>query len=365
MGQILGLGMTHYPGLSFKGNLCRRIQKCLDDPALPEKFRDLDNWHPTMRAQWGDDQGQAHSDRHRQDMIDQFRKIRAELDAFAPDFVLLWGDDQYENFREDCIPPYSVLAYEGFEFQPWKGHTRGPNVWDEPADKTVAVPGQRKAGKYLASALLEQGIDVAYAYRPLHQPLGHAFANSILYLDYDRKGFPYPVLPFAINAYGRQVVSAHGAPMYPSEALARLGPNEENLDPPGPQPWRCFDIGAAIARSLQESPWRVAIIASSSWSHSFLVKKHGLMFPDIEADKRYYQALCAGDWSFWRDTTLEAAEDRGHHELLNWFCLAGALNALGRSRPQHSVFLESWISNSDKVFAVFPPEAERATAMRH
>jgi hypothetical protein len=89
------------------------------------------------------------------------------------------------------------------------------------------------------------------------------------------------------------------------------------------------------------------------------------MFPDVEADKRYYQALCAGDWGFWRDTTIEAAEDRGHHELLNWFCLAGALNALGRSRPQHSVFLESWISNSDKVFAVFPPEAEHATAMRH
>src|SRR5512132_3512291 len=82
MGQILGLGMTHYPGLSAQGNMCLRIQKCLDDPRLPEKFRALDNWHPTMRAQWSDDQGRAHSDQHRQDMIGQFRKMRAELDAF-------------------------------------------------------------------------------------------------------------------------------------------------------------------------------------------------------------------------------------------------------------------------------------------
>ena len=54
------------------------------------------------------------------------------------------------------------------------------------------------------------------------------------------------------------------------------------------------------------------------------------------------------------NTTIEQAEDRGHHELLNWFCMAGAMSELER-RPQESVFLESWISNSDKVFAVFRP----------
>ena len=365
MGQVLGLGITHYPPLTTQGNMCQRIRKCLDDPALPEKFRDLDNWHPTMRAQWADDQGQAHSDRHRRDLIEQFRLIRETLDAFDPDFVLLWGDDQYENFREDCIPPYSVLAYDSVEVQPWKHHTRGRNAWDEPDDKTFTIKGHRAAGKYLAKSLLEEGFDVAYAYRPLHAPLGHAFTNSVLYLDYDRKGFPYPVVPFAVNAYGRWVVSAHGAPMSPSEAAARLGPDEDNLDPPAPQPWRCFDLGGAIGRALQASPWRVAVIASSSWSHSFLVKKHALMFPDVESDKRYYQALSAGDWEFWRDTNIEQLEDRGHHELLNWFCLAGAMNALGIRKPKYSVFLESWISNSDKVFAVFPPSAEARAAVRN
>jgi hypothetical protein len=353
MGQVLGLGMTHYPGLSYKGNMCLRIQKCLDDPALPEKFRAQEDWHPTMRAQWDNDQGQAHSDKHRQDLIDNFRRIRTELDAFNPDFVLLWGDDQYENFQEDCVPPFSVLAYESVEFQPWKGNKRGRNSWDEPEEQTFAVKGHRKAGKYLASALLKEGIDVAYAYKPLHHPLGHAFANSVMYLDYDRKGFPYPVVPFAVNAYGRWLVAGHGAPMFPS-AAAKFGPRED-LDPPAPQPWRCFDVGAAVGRALEASPWRVAVIASSSWSHSFLVEKHGRMFPDVESDKRYYEALRAGDWKFWRNTVIEEVEDRGHHEVLNWFCLAGAMDALGHRKPNESVFLESWISNSDKVFAVFRP----------
>lgn len=78
------------------------------------------------------------------------------------------------------------------------------------------------------------------------------------------------------------------------------------------------------------------------------------MYPDIESDRRYFEALRAGDWATWRDTTLEQAENRGHHELLNWFCLAGAMAELKR-KPEEAVFLESWISNSDKVFALFPP----------
>jgi hypothetical protein len=98
----------------------------------------------------------------------------------------------------------------------------------------------------------------------------------------------------------------------------------------------------------------VAVIASSSWSHSFLVEKNSLMFPDVESDKRYYAALRDADWNVWRTTTIAEAEDRGHHELLNWFCLAGAMSEL-RRKPDESVFLESWISNSNKVFAVFRP----------
>src|SRR6266480_5398290 len=122
----------------------------------------------------------------------------------------------------------------------------------------------------------------------------------------------------------------------PSQAATLAGQTE--LDPPGPQPWRCFQVGASVARALSRSPWRVAVIASSSWSHSFLVGKHALMFPDVESDKRYYEALRAVDWATWRTTTTEEAEDRGHHELLNWFCLAGAMAELGR-RPDESVFL--------------------------
>ena len=46
----------------------------------------------------------------------------------------------------------------------------------------------------------------------------------MLYLDYDRQGFPYPVVPFSINCYGRRVVSQYGG----ASTFADL-PSEEQL----------------------------------------------------------------------------------------------------------------------------------------
>jgi hypothetical protein len=249
-----------------------------------------------------------------------------------------------------------VLAYDSVDVQPWDPqHERraGANSWDEPPETTFHVKGHRAAGKFIASSLLGEGFDIAYAYKPLHaHGMGHAFVNSVLYMDWDRKGFPYPLVPITVNSYGRDLIRHRGTPQTPT-AAQKLS-LEADEDPPGPQPWRCFQLGAAVARAAARSPWNVALIASSSWSHSFLVAKHGLMYPDVESDKRLYDAFVEGDWDQWRNVTIEEAEDRGHHELLNWFCLAGAMSELGR-KPDYSVFQESWITNSDKVFAAFRP----------
>jgi len=93
------------------------------------------------------------------------------IDDFAPDLIVMWGDDQYENFQGRHHPAvFAVLAYEDQERQPW-AHRRSPwNPWNEPADKTVRVRGHKEAGKYLASGLIEAGIDVAYAYKAAAPP---------------------------------------------------------------------------------------------------------------------------------------------------------------------------------------------------
>jgi hypothetical protein len=220
-------------------------------------------------------------------------------------------------------------------------------VWGEPKDTTFTLRGHRTGAKALARALLHAGFDVSYAYQPLHHELGHAFLNTVMFLDYDRHGFDYPLVPFQVNCYGRKVISQHGGAGSLEHPLA-----DDQLDPPSPMPWRCFDLGATCARVLAESPWRVAVIASSSWSHAFLTAKNYYLYPDIPADRALYEALRDGDYTTWRNTPLHAIEDSGQHEMLNWMCLAGAMHALGR-RPDEIHFVETHVFNSNKCFAFF------------
>lgn len=348
MAEILGLGITHYPGLAPRQARPISLRRVLQDPGLPEALRTPGGWPEVMRREWADDEGAAFGERHRQAIVAELRKARALLDAFRPDFAVIWGDDQYENFREDAVPAFCVMAYDTVEVRPWARPGTPPNFWGEPADKTFRIRGHREGAKALATGLLEQGFDVAYAYKPLHQALGHAFVNSVLYLDWDRAGFDIPVVPFAVNCYGRRLIALRG---YMESLAAPM--SERDFDPPSPSPARCFDLGAACVRALLRSPWRVALIASSSWSHAFLTRKHFYLYPDTPADRALYGALTAGDYAAWRSTTLAQVEDRGQQELLNWFCLVGAMAQLKR-RPQSAVFIETCIMNSNKVIATFP-----------
>jgi hypothetical protein len=349
MGQVLGLGVTHFPPLSGTNeNLGRILKRALEDPAVPERLRHPEGWPAAMREEYGADAGLTAAGHHREALLTGFRNARRVLDEFAPDVVVIWGDDQYENFKEDIIPPFCVLAYDSLSTKPWE-YYRGANVWNEPKEKSFDYKGHRAAGKFIASGMLESGFDVSYAYKPLHHQLGHAFLNTLLFLDYDRKGFPYPVVPFQVNCYGRRVIAQQAG----ARGLSQF-PSEDQLDPPSPAPWRCFDLGAACARVAEKSPWRVALIASSSWSHAFLTPKHYLLYPDVEGDRALYDALQAGDYKTWRERPLSAIEDSGQQEVLNWMCLVGAMNELGR-RPTETSYVQSYIFNSNKCFAVFEP----------
>jgi hypothetical protein len=345
MGEILGIGATHYPpGLvpdEYKPwPLARMLQT---DARIPSHLKDPANWPEAMRREWGDDEGITAHKVHRARVFNAFRRIREEIDAFKPDVILMWGDDQYENFKEDIIPPFCVLAYDKLEFKPFQRLRGRPNIWNEPADKVFTSPGHHAAGRFLTSSLLEQGIDMAYAYRPLHEDgLGHAFANTILFLDLDRQGFEYPVLPVAVNCYGRDVIRNRGG----SSRYA------DEPDPPSPSPRRCFEVGQATARAMKESPWRVVLMASSSWSHAFLTEKNHWIYPDLEADRAMLADLQAGDYTKWRDRPLRDMEESGQQEVLNWVCLVGAMAELDR-KVEVVDWVETWSFNAPKCLAVF------------
>ena len=353
MGDILGIGMTHGPHLQFTdGNMANLVRGLLTSERIPEEMKDPKNWPPAMQEEWGNDEGLSSAGKHRSELVKGLRTVRDALDDFQPDFVLIWGDDQYENFHEDLLPPFCIYVLDEIDsplFKKSKGLGATENVWNEPPDKVIKVKCHAEGSDFLAQRLIDSGFDVAWSNGLRHaKELGHAFLRTVLYLDYDRKGFPYPIVPFHVNCYGSDLRVPPGRIQSPEGV--NISP------PPSPSPWRCYDLGKEVARLIQESPWRVAIVGSSSWSHGSLTAKHHFMYPDVEADQKRLAELRSGHFNKWRQLDPKQIRESGQQEILNWVCLAGAME--GRT-PQVLTYAETYIFNSDKAIVLFPIEARR------
>ena len=353
MADILGIGLTHFPLLLGRDEYMAALLKTsMKDPDIPAESKDPANWSELGRREWSDDGGTAAAAGHRARLRAGLDRCRAALDEFGPDVVLVWGDDQYENFREEIIPSFCVLAYEDTTVDPFGVLKRMhiPNAWGLPDDQSFVMQGAPEVAKKLAGELISSGIDVAYSYEPrpgINFP--HAFANTQIFLDYDNVGreLPYPIVPIAVNCYGEHVIARRGGIARFAEINAM-----EDTDPPGPTPYRCFQLGQAVARSMRASELRVALVASSSWSHAFLYDRGWHMRPDTESDRVLYDALVAGDYAAWTKVTSRAVVEAGQHEMLNWFCLLGAMSELGMTL-EWSDLVVTEIFNSNKVFAIY------------
>src|SRR5207249_1799280 len=84
MGDILGIGTTHYPPGLVPDELkpwplARMLQS---DPRIPAHLKDPASWPEPMRAEWGNDEGISAFKAHRERVFRAFRAQREEIDAF-------------------------------------------------------------------------------------------------------------------------------------------------------------------------------------------------------------------------------------------------------------------------------------------
>ena len=251
MGEVLGVGVTHYPPLMGPpGSYANILRRVLTSPLLSEDKKNPENWPDPMREEHADEEALA--ERHQAQMVANFRKAREAIDDFSPDAVIIFGDDQYENFKEDIVPPFCVFIHDRMESAPFSGGAG--NVWEEPADTLFVHNGDRPLAQRIATQLIERGFPISFAYSNSHfaeehgsSMLTHAFLNALLYLDWDRKGFDYPVIPIQVNCYGEDVISSRGG-------SGHLDPDTQDpyfrelKSPPGPTPASCFQLGRESSR---------------------------------------------------------------------------------------------------------------------
>lgn len=351
MAEVLGLGMTEFPAFRFRDDARMLDVFARAYGRLPSasRWHDRAAWPEPMLAELSDDEGLSAARAHRAAAIGYLRQLRKALDEFAPDAVIFCLEDHYENFHEDILPPYCVLAYDKITVRPYTVHGEArfaDNVWGQSVDTVWTLPGAAALGVRLAAALAAEGVEIPVSFAPLHgDEVAHPFAGAFRYLDWDDVGFPYPSVLLHVNAYGSSEVARHfQLPADRDGQAVRLR---------APSPRNTFELGQALGRALRDRvAGRIAVVAGSSWSHASLAGANDFFFPDVAADQQRFDELRRGEYASWADVDLDDMEQSGQIEMLTWYPLVGLLNVL---RPDCHLLeqLTTYLFNSTKVFAIY------------
>jgi len=232
-----------------------------------------------------------------QNVKDGLNFFQRWLKETRPDALILIGDDQNENFRDDNLPQISIYL--------------GDRVVavDPRLDSAESPPPQYRCHTELARTLLEglveRQFDVAFSNSfPRDQLLSHAHAPILRTVDPDAR---IPVVLFFVNA----------------------------IHVPAISPGRCYRLGEAIREVLSQnrpSAERVAIYASGGLSHF----TGGYPWPHYtgpfaygsiseEFDRTALDWISTGRGDKLADLTSKDLLDNGDIEMRSWIVLAGAM----------------------------------------
>lgn len=221
------------------------------------------------------------------------RQVGEKLADAKPDVVVVFGDDQHEQFLDDNLPALSIYHGEAIPVVQREPRNRAPYKqveMEQWARTEAAYPAQPDLACHLLASLTEQEFDLARTNRLREEVgIGHAFA--FLY----RRLWPgtrVPMVPVMVNTY--------------------FPPNQ-------PTPRRCFALGQAVRRAVEswERDARVAVVASGGLSHIVM---------DEDLDRYVIDAFQTGNVAAIQ-AIPRARLTGGTSEILNWVTVAGCLDA--------------------------------------
>lgn len=176
-----------------------------------------------------------------------FMTLRDKLAEARPDVLLIFGDDQGEQFGFSNFPALGLFV--GPEFEGYKVSARiGLPVGGKPrpqrprsAETWTAVQGHPALARHLMEGLVERRFDLAFSMEmpDPDEGMGHAFMRPLFYV---RPEYDIPTVPFFINCYY----------------------------PPQPTGARCYDLGRSVRALIDawDADLRVAVIGSGGLWHT-------------------------------------------------------------------------------------------------
>ena len=284
---VIGIGTSHSPQLSVRAaewqvlrekdetdprldyqTLLRKAKPGLAKELTPEKF-------------------------HQRDEACQIaiRTLGEALEAARADVVVIFGDDQQEQFHDDNMPTFAI--YHGQSVPVVKHSGLRPSGWKDAerrgwAETAAEYDSGQELANHLIRALTDAEFDIARCDK-LRAEVGVGHAFSFLYRRI-LPGSKLPMVPVMVNTY------------YP--------PNQ-------PTPRRCYAFGQAVRKAVESwgSDKRVAMMASGGLSHVVI---------DEELDAMTIHGLK----NHRPEVLFQLPREKlrgGTSEILNWVALAGAM----------------------------------------
>ena len=317
MAEILGLGVSHGPIILTPPEVWHQGRERI--------YNRVPNYEKPAQLleELGQDNGLSQDQADHQRIVESFKVMHDRLHEWDPDVVMIIGDDQAENFLQDNLPPFCL--YTGSEADGYPFHRSArTNLWDADPETKFTFNCPQEFSRDMRNHLIGGGFDMASssALKGWDWGLAHAIINPLVFLDPEGK---FPLLPLFVNCYGEEA-----------------GPDY----PPRPTPARCYQLGQGIRRFLDTRGERVAVVASSSWSHSFLAHKFQCREIDTETDRKYLEWVRNGEGSKLAEVAPEDLQQSGDHEILNWIIALGVLG----DRPAEIIDVRD--SNTQLAFRV-------------
>jgi hypothetical protein len=208
--------------------------------------------------------------------LEKHRKIQSGLSAVRdifqesrPDVVLVFGDDQDEQFDFNNHPPFAVYVggrFEGYKAVRYAGELGSRDLKPKTEEHWTAVDSYPGLATAVLQGLMQHGFDPAFM-KDLPKRdvgMGHAFMRPMGPLTDGR--FDVPMVPILVNC----------------------------LYAPQPSAARCVAVARAVRRSVEAWPEdiRVAVVGSGGLWHTPGAPEAYL---DEAFDQAILERLCAGD----------------------------------------------------------------------
>lgn len=251
---------------------------------------------PPIQPQVADESLEENQERYNRTIRHGLQQLRARLHELKPDALVIIGDDQDENFKEELLPQFAIYTGEEYEVVNRDNGERSRHTSDAELAQTILRES------------VEAGFDLVQCGSfPSEKLISHAHQQVINYMEPSM-----PVVPIFVNA----------------------------IHVPAPTPKRCYDFGKTLRTIVEQIPGskRVAFYASGGLSHftAGYPWKHyqgpytlGGIGQDF--DRRALEWMSTGRGSELATLSSRDLMENGDIEMRQWIVLQGVL---GSAKPE-------------------------------